>query len=112
MITAGTVVRAVLTGCTVGFAWHTCSIIIIFIVTIRADLQANGQIDDVQMGRSASQTTVLSGAGTCLARLMARPANTTLIREASWGTPAYTSIVQSVVLAGNALGWSLTIATL
>lgn len=112
MITAGTVVRAVLTGCTVGFAWNTRSIIIIFIVTIRADLQAYGQIDDVQMSGSASQTAILSSTGTRFAGLVTRPANTALIREAPWGTSAHTSIVQSVVLAGNALGRSLTVASL
>lgn len=30
MITAGTVVRSVLTGCTVGFAWHTRAVVVIW----------------------------------------------------------------------------------
>lgn len=112
MITAGTIVRSVLTGCTVGFAWHTRTVVVILVVAIRADLQADGQIGNVEMGRGARQTTILSGSGARFAGLMARPANAALIGEAPRGTPTHTGIIQSVMLAGHALGRSLAVAPL
>lgn len=112
MVTACAVVRSVLAGCTVGLTWHTRTVVVIFIVSIRADLQAHGQIGNVQMGRGAGQTTILAGSGARFAGLVARPANATLVGEASRRTPAYTGIIQTVVFAGHTLSGPLSVASL
>lgn len=112
MITAGTIVRSILAGCTVGFAWHTRTVVVILIVSVRADLQAYGQIGNIEMSRGAGQTTILSGSGARFAGLVARPANTALVGEASRGAPTHTGIIQAVVFAGHALGGSLAVAPL
>lgn len=53
--------------------------VLTFIVPIWADLQADGQIGNVQMGRSTGQTTILAGSSARFAGFVARPANATLI---------------------------------
>lgn len=45
------------------------------------------------MGRGAGQTTILAGSGARFAGLVARPANTALVGEASRGAPAHTGTV-------------------
>lgn len=112
MITACTVIGPILAGGTVCFTRHTCSIIVIFVVSLWANLQTDGQIGNVQMGRGARQTAVLAGAGTRFTRLMTGPADTSLVREASWWTPTYAGIVQSVMFTGNTLRRALSIASL
>lgn len=52
------------------------------VVSVRADLQANGQIDDVQVGGRAGEARVLPGPGAGHARLVAGPADAALVREA------------------------------
>lgn len=61
---------------------------ITFKVSVGALLQADRQVSDSQMGRSARQTAVLSGPGTRLARLVARPTDAALVREATGRTAA------------------------
>lgn len=112
MITAGTVVRSVLTGCTVGFAWHTRAVVVIFIVPIWANLQADGQIGNVQMGRGTGQTTILAGSSARFAGFVARPTNATLIGETSRWAATDTGIIQAVVFAGHTLSGPLSVASL
>lgn len=70
--------------------------IITFKVSVGTLLQANGQVGDSQVGRGARQTTVLSGSGASLARLVARPANAAFIRETSGWTAADASAEKQI----------------
>jgi len=61
--------------------------IITFKVSVRALLQANGQIGNPQVSGGACQTAILSSSSTGLARLVAWPAHAALVREtAGWTT--------------------------
>jgi len=65
--------------------------IITFKVSVRALLQANGQIGNPQVSGSARQTAVLSGSSTGLARLVTWPAHAALVRETARRTTTDTS---------------------
>lgn len=63
--------------------------VLTLVVALRADLHADGQVDDVQMGRCARQAAVLAGARARLAGLVALPADAALVGEAARRTAAH-----------------------
>lgn len=98
-------------------------------------MQANGEINDVEMSWSTCETRVLSGSAASFTRFVTSPANASLVGEASWraSTDAgaverkeeekvetlrlrleeqYHSLVQSIMLAGDTLRRATSIASL
>lgn len=69
------------------------NVILTFVVSIGTHLHANGQIDNMQMGRCASETRILASTSARFARFMACPADTFLIWETAWRTSAHTCAV-------------------
>lgn len=63
------------------------------VVSLRTDLHADGQVDDVQMSGRTRQTAVLTGASARLAGLVALPADAALVGEAARRTAADASAV-------------------
>lgn len=64
------------------------------------------------MGRCAGETRILASTGTYLTGFVARPTDPTLIWEAPRWTLTHASVVQSIVLAGDALGGPFPVTTL
>lgn len=104
--------------------------IITFKISVRAELQADGEIDDVQVGRSTCEAAVGSGTGARFAGVVTGPADSNLVGKGTRWAATYTStvnrkplapelhkcacwyhlLVQAVVTAGNALCGSTAIA--
>lgn len=68
-----------------------CNSALTLVISVGTDLEADGQVGDVQMGGGACQATVLAGAGTRLTGLVAGPTDAALVREAARRTTAYAS---------------------
>lgn len=109
MFATSTMVGTTFTTSTVWTASDASALFRIFKVSVRALLQANGQIGNPQVSWSACQTAVLSGSSTGLARLVTWPAYAAFVRETAGWTTADTSVVELKVSTADALRGSFAV---
>lgn len=72
--------------------------IITFKISVRAELQADGEIDDVQVGRSTCEAAVGSGTGARFAGVVTGPADSNLVGKGTRWAATYTSTVNRKLL--------------